>query len=301
MRDYHSRSLSEHNQRLWIAYRHDMRVRNLSEHTVSNYFQALYAADSFFAAPLGTLTRLDIKAWLSEELSRLKDTTVRIHFVGLRVFYNWMVKEELLAVSPMKGMDEPAVAESNPRIPTDADLKALLRACSGSSFRDRRDTALFRLMLEPGGLRRAEVVSLRVDAVDITNELIEVQGKGNKVRYITYGARTGQALMRYLHVRDSHKDAKSDALWLGRFGPLSIYAIGQILETRCDSAGIERIKPHALRHAAADRSMAAGVSDLDMMTLFGWSNPSMLGIYARSNRLQRALASVRDKKLGDRL
>jgi integrase/recombinase XerC len=42
-----------------------------------------------------------------------------------------------------------------PVIPVD-DLRKLLKACEGREFLELRDTALIRLMLEPGGMRRAE-------------------------------------------------------------------------------------------------------------------------------------------------
>lgn len=289
------------NQRLWTAYRHDMKVRQLSEATIKHYFQGLKDADSYFAAGFDTLSRLDIKAYLAERSESLSDATVHMRWVVLRVFYNWMVAEDLIAKSPMNGIGEPQVKDNPPRIAPDDDLLKLLKACEGKGFRERRDTAMIRLMLEPGGPRRAEIIAMSLDDLDLDNELILIHGKGGKVRYMPYGAKTGQALMRYLHLRDKHKHAASASLWLGRFGPLTIYAVGQILEVRCAAAGVERIKPHGLRHVAADKAMAAGIGDLDMQTLFGWTSGRMLAVYARSNRTSRAINSARMKAVGDRL
>jgi site-specific recombinase XerD len=289
----------EHNNRLWIAYRHDLKIRRLSAATVTNYFETLLDAERYFKTSFDTLTRLDIKAYLAEASERLADSSVHIRWVGLRAFFNWMISEDLMSTNPMTGVPEPSVIDNPPRIAPMKDIQALLKSVSGTSFRDRRDNALFRLMLEPGGMRRAEAIAMLVKDVDLDSELILIHGKGGKERYLPYGARTGQALMRYLHVRAKHKDAAEPALWLGRFGALTIYAIGQILKVRCDSAGIERINPHGLRHFAADRAMSAGISDLDLQTLFGWSSARMLAVYARSNRTARAIASARDKALGD--
>lgn len=289
------------NQRLWTAYRHDLLIRQLSPATISHYFQGLKDADSFFAAGFDELTKLDIKAYLAERSQTLSDATVHMRWVVLRVFYRWMVAEELISKSPVDGVGEPQVIDNPPRIAPDDDLLKLLKACEGKGFRERRDTALIRLMLEPGGPRRAEIIAMKLEDVDLDNELILIHGKGGKTRYMPYGAKTGQALMRYLHLRSKHKHAGSDSLWLGRFGALTIYAIGQILEVRCAAAGIERIKPHGLRHVAADKAMAAGISDLDMQTLFGWSSGRMLEVYARSNRVSRAINSARMKAVGDQL
>ena len=49
------------------------------------------------------------------------------------------------------------------------DLRKLLKACEGAGipFLRLRDTALIRLTLEPGGMRRAEVIGLTEGSVDL--------------------------------------------------------------------------------------------------------------------------------------
>lgn len=289
------------NQRIWLLYRADLRIRHLSPRTIENYYESLSDAARCLKQPFETCTRADLKLYLGDCVDRLADSTVHMRWSILKIFYNWMVREELIQKNPMDGIDEPQVTDNPPPIRSDDDIRKLLKACSGTSFRDRRDTAIIRLMLEPGGPRRAEVIGLTLDAVDTEHELLTITGKGNKIRYMPYGAKSSQALNRYLLARDRHKDASSEALWLGRFGPLTIYALGQMLEARCQQAGIQKINPHGLRHYAADKSMSAGISGIDMQTLFGWSSPRMLAVYARSNRTTRAIASAREKGVGDRL
>jgi site-specific recombinase XerD len=292
----------EHNQGLWTAYRHDLRIRDASPETIRNYFESLDRADKYFKAPFTGLTKFDIKGYIAQLLDLgLKRTTIETNYVGLRVFFNWMVREELIPTSPIKGVDCPEVPDVPPAIPQVSDIKALLKACSGTDFRSRRDNALFRLMIEPGGTRRLEVIRLELEAVDTENDIIRVLGKGGKTRFITYGARTGQALFRYLNVRENHKYAHTDALWLGRYGPLGKFALAQILKNRCAQAGIQKINPHALRHFSADQAMAAGMTEQDLMTLFGWSTRRMVDVYGRANKTNRALASAKLLALGDKL
>ncbi|MDL4773612.1 tyrosine-type recombinase/integrase [Actinomadura xylanilytica] len=101
------------------------------------------------------------------------------------------------------------------------------------------------------------------------------------------------------------KDPDSDGpalLWLGWCGkPLDASGIYQMIERRCDEAGIPRIHPHQLRHFAVDAWYEDGGSIQDAMTLFGWSSPAMAHHYAKATAGKRAVAASRRASLGDRL
>lgn len=290
------------NQRLWTFYLADLRIRKLSHHTIANYLQTLNGLDKFLKAPFTDASKLDLMSYFADQQTRCAERTVHLRYVGINVFYNWMLKEELIPRSPVKGIPEPEIVDVAPVIPPDDSMKKLLKVCAGTNFTDRRDTAIFRMMAEPGGPRRAEILGMRIEDVNFEESLFEVLGKGGKRRVIPYGARTAQALMRYMVARTKHRYAASDVLWLGHLGPLKESSLIQILRRRCNAAGIRRINPHAIRHYSADKALASGdLSDLDIQTLFGWSSNKMLEVYARANRTQRAIASARKAGLGDKL
>ena len=83
---------------------------------------------------------------------------------------------------------------------SDAELARILKACAGKEFRDRRDEAVIRVLLDCG-IRVSELCGLTVDGVDLDREMALVTGKGNKVRPVYFGARTARALDRYLRER----------------------------------------------------------------------------------------------------
>jgi hypothetical protein len=59
-------------------------------------------------------------------------------------------------------MRPPTVPEQAVPVVPVADLRTLLNACQGRDFLQLRNTALIRLTLEPGGMRRAEAIGLIV-------------------------------------------------------------------------------------------------------------------------------------------
>ena len=76
----------------------------------------------------------------------------------------------------------------------------MLAACAGKEFEDKRDTAIVRLFVDTG-MRRAELLGLRVVDVDFDQDVALVMGKGRKARACPFGSKAGLALGRYLRQR----------------------------------------------------------------------------------------------------
>jgi site-specific recombinase XerD len=75
------------------------------------------------------------------------------------------------------------------------DLRSLLAACAGKEFGDKRDTAIGRLVVDTG-VRRAELLGLKVTDIDFDQDVALVLGKGRKARACPFGSKTGLALGR---------------------------------------------------------------------------------------------------------
>jgi site-specific recombinase XerD len=261
---------------------------------------------------LESASRNDLLAVSTDELRRfiahLLDTrspaTAAVRYRSLQQFYGWAVRDGLTSTNPMATMRPPTIPEKPvPVVPLD-DLRKLLKACEGRDFLELRDTALIRLMLEPGGMRRAEIVGLTVDSIDLENDVVVVLGKGRRPRAIPYGHRTGQALTRYLRARMGHPRVKldPDALWLSQKGALTDNGLAQMLERRCVQAGIAKVKPHQLRHTSAHMWFTEAPGDqTSAMRLFGWRSTQMLQRYASSTADARAHAAARKHAIGDKL
>lgn len=205
---------------------------------------------------------------------------------------------------PMSKIENPRPKVKPVPLYTDAQLSALLATCSpGKEFVDRRDLAILRLLLDTG-VRRDEISKLRLDSFNIARQEVEVVGKGRKIRTVTYGAKTADAIDRYLAARRKHKDAKLPGMWLAggtRRGEITYRAFEGIIKRRAARAGVDGAFLHRFRHTAADAFLAAGGQEGDAMELFGWESRVMLDRYGREGRRRRALAAQRRLSPGDRV
>ncbi|MBV9290961.1 MAG: tyrosine-type recombinase/integrase, partial [Frankiales bacterium] len=216
------------------------RAKNLSPKTIKNYVDsARCLADHHAGKPLTDMSRGDVEDYLVSVLTARTASTAATRFRCLQQFYRWAVDvEELVERSPMVGMSPPEIPEKSPGVLTDEEIRRLLAVCDGRGFTERRDTAIIRLMLEPGGMRIGEVSGLAVDDVDLDRDLAHVMGKGRRARAIPFGDHTGQALTRYLRERGKHPQAAAPWLWLGAKGPLTASGVDQAIRRRAAAAGL---------------------------------------------------------------
>jgi site-specific recombinase XerD len=284
-------------------WEHALRAEHKSDQTVRSYTESARMLAIFLdGADLLTVSTDDLRRFLADLLARRSPSTAAVRYRSLQQFYAWAVRDQLIDTSPTATMRPPSVPEKMVPVIHIDDLRKLLKACEGRDFHDLRDTALIRLMLEPGGMRRAEVVGLAVGDVDLESDVVVVLGKGRRPRAIPYGHKTGQALTRYLRARMRHPLAtRTDALWLAQKGALTDNGLGQMLERRCAQAGIPKIHAHQLRHTSAHLWFTESGDETSAMRLFGWRSRQMLQRYASSTADARALAAARKLGIGDQL
>lgn len=247
------------------------------------------------------LTKTLVRAWVADLLDNgAEPTTARARLMAVRRFSAWLTEEDEQDNDPLLGMRPPKVdTKVTPRL-TDAQIVAMLKACSGKEFIDRRDEAVLRLLLETG-MRAGELLGLALSDVDVSNGVAVIRrGKGGKGRTVPFGPQTARALDRYLRARRTHRLADSAAFWLGGGGQaFGYHGLDVALKRRATKAGIADFHIHLTRHTAAQRWLSAGGSEGGLMSVAGWSTRAMLDRYTAATAAERAAAEARGLNLGE--
>jgi integrase/recombinase XerC len=150
-----------------------------------------------------------------------------------------------------------AQAYRDTRGPGVSGYRAMLGVLSGSDPQSLRDRALL-AMLYTMALRRAEVIALNVEDLDLEGARAWIVGKGKSEREaVTVPAQTLEALRAWLEVRgfeDGPLFISLDRRLLGSLARPSLNAVTRRVREIGREAGV-KVSPHGLRHAGITRAL----------------------------------------------
>ena len=145
-----------------------------------------------------------------------------------------------------------------------------------------RDRAITLLMLL-GGLRAAEVRSLRLANVDMGLRRVRVTGKGGKERIVPVDGVFFTELAAYLREERPPRCAGAECFVVLRGPtvgqPLTEAGLRRIFRTHRHSSGALRVRPHRLRHTYGTELAAAGIDLLVLRELMGHAHPETTAAY----------------------
>ncbi|HHL40229.1 MAG TPA: site-specific tyrosine recombinase XerD [Deltaproteobacteria bacterium] len=201
---------------------------------------------------------------------------------ALRGFYRRLVTEGRLDSSPCELVDMPRIRPGLPAVLTLAETERLIEA-EGTGALDRRDRAMVELLYATG-LRVSELVSLRLNDLDLQNGLVRTIGKGGRERLVPIGQQAMAAVTTYIKGprRELLRGGESPYLFVtGRAAPMTRQNFWQRLKRRALHCGIDvaKVKPHALRHSIATHMLSRGADLRMVQTLLGHSDISTTQIY----------------------
>ncbi|HEV7974319.1 tyrosine-type recombinase/integrase [Amycolatopsis sp.] len=289
--------------RLLESWELDLRAQRKSPQTIKGYLtgarQYLAFCDAHGLEP--DLDKPTVNAFVLSLLDAGREaSTASTRQSAVKLFSAWLAAEDFIPRDLIIGLAPPQLDKKVVDRLTEDECRALIKACEGKDFLDRRDNAIVRFMLE-AIVRASETVDMTVSGTKTrVGTALIVRGKGGKGRTVPFGPQTGRAIDRYLIVREKHRLARSDVLWLGERGKLLGYSgLYKALGYRAKLAGIDNFHPHLTRHTSAQRWLDAGGSEGSLMAVAGWANRDMIEKYTRATASTRAAAEARTLNLGE--
>lgn len=254
--------------------------KKLGDNTINSYMIDLEDFFKTFNGSIESCTKKDILTYISS-INGLEVSTVNRHISSLKSFFNYLVDESIIKVSPIEEVSSLKKAKKLPKYLSISEVDKLLNIPLNSEF-DYRNKAMLELMYGTG-LRVSELVSIEYSNIDFENSIIRINGKGKKERIIPLGEVASYYLKIYLSDYRSKllKRNTYNQVFLNNHGkPITRQGFNYILENIRELTGIEKeITPHVLRHSFATHLLEGGADIRSIQEMLGHENISTTNIY----------------------
>lgn len=267
--------------------------RNLSRNTALSYCGDLKLFLSYCERkridPLKAAPEILQNYLWDEKKKGLKTASLFRRTEAIKAFYKFLTLENILKKNPLQAFKAPRLEKRLPKTLSVQETEKLLSYEGGEKYQTVRTLAVLEL-LYASGIRISELVSLKLEEVNITQGWIRVFGKGSKERLVPVNERACELLKKYLELRDLRFSGRGAQSWvfLNKSGKkLSRVQLWKDIKNFAREAGLERkVHPHLLRHSFATHLLQRGADLRSIGEMLGHSSLSTTQIYTHLDNSQ---------------
>ena len=293
-------------------------VRRYSQRTVAIYEYVLndYAASVEATDDNELIGALNVSQLRSYEMSmidsrKMSPKSVSLHMSVLSGFCKFLIKKNLIESNPVAMVSRPRQQKRLPEFfrsdsmkqyfaATDyavdvASLEAFIQSPESESGKAAYEKRLARLIvniLYSLGIRRSELVGLKISSVDFGRKVVKIHGKGDKMREIPLVASLSEEILLYLKAVEAmcggKRSLNEPLLVTYRMNPLYPMYVDRTIKSELgDVEGITgRRSPHVLRHSLATELLNDGADLHSIKEMLGHSSLATTQIYTHSSIAQ---------------
>jgi len=265
--------------------------KRFSPHTITSYQTDLtgffdYVQLTYGVVPLNQLSHIYIRSWLAQ----LKDGGLTAKSINrkistLRSFFKYGLKMGWIMQTPMTKINAPKNEKRLPRFIAKKELDLLFNHIEFPDDWNGKTDRLIFLIFYNTGLRLSELISLKENSVDFSNQNIKILGKGNKERIIPMSQEMVKEIENYI-VSKSENDAFRNAEVLlvdnkgKKLAPRNVYRTVKKYLSLVTT--VDKKSPHILRHSFATHLTNNGAELNAVKDLLGHSSLAATQVYTHN-------------------
>ena len=259
-----------------------------------------------------------------------KATTVHQHLSVLSSFAKFLVQRGVLESNPVRAVRKPKTEKRLPVHYRENEMESYMEQSAWQASAENLDLLLSyplpwgkgpakdlyecrlrRLiisLLYYTGVRRAELIGLKIKNFDPSRGILHVLGKGDKMRDIPVISSLSEEISLYLNATKSmeagERSPESPLLVTVKGAQLYPEYVDRAVKAELDKAGIQgRKSPHALRHSLATSLLEEGADLTSIKEVLGHASLAATQVYTHATveRLKTVYANAhpRAKKSND--
>jgi integrase/recombinase XerC len=266
--------------------------KKYSPHTVNAYLNDLISFETYIKTEFDSEDLLKvnyslIRSWIVSLVdAQISNTSVNRKISSLKSYYKFLLKTKQIAISPLlkhKSLKTPKALQ----IPfSEKELDEVLNFITyPEGFEGVRDKLIIDLFYSTG-IRRTELIHLKMLNIDLSNATLKVLGKRNKERILPLLPNIASQIKLYLTERAYlERITDNDIFFLTLKGVKMNDSLVYRLINSYFSNVSEKVKksPHILRHTFATHLLNNGADLNSVKELLGHSSLASTQIYTQSS------------------
>jgi len=265
--------------------RHLVSERGSSPHTVEAYNRDILVFIKYLEEIACTEPeRRHVEAFMGHMRETGKSTRSIVRSISaLRGFFNFLLLDGKIKVSPLEDVDTPKFQPPIPRVLSEDEMGELIRLPEGEKMAVRDRTILE--LLYATGLRVSELIGLKKGDVNLNGGFVVALGKRSKERVVPLGSYSRDAIKAYLET----EKPPGQYLFPNRHGGMiTRQAIWKVIRKYGLRLHKGRVSPHTIRHTFATHLLEGGADLRSVQVLLGHEDISTTQIYTHvdSKRLK---------------
>jgi integrase/recombinase XerC len=217
---------------------------------------------------------------------KYSDRTIARKISSLRVFFKYLVQQELIDSNPAEYVQIPKLKKKLPDFLFYEEIIKLINSFKDNNPATKRDQAIIELLYGTG-MRVTELSDLNICDINLEDDTIKLLGKGSKERIVPFSMPVKTAIKKYIEKRGqipkkNYRQLMSNkALFINNIGKrLSARSIRRIINKYIQIACLnKKISPHVFRHTFATHLLNGGADLRSVQELLGHESLSTTQIY----------------------
>ena len=250
--------------------------------SVSNYLSTQFNEND-----LNKATSIFIRSWLAGlKEEGISSRSINRKISTLKSYYKFQLRKGEVKLSPMVSVISP---KSGRRLPMYVEKEGIDKLFSEIEFErgfKGITDKLILFLLYNTGIRRSELLNLKLSQVDFDNKNIKVFGKGKKERIIPISSELSLEINNYSKEKSNLENVVNSSVLLvtNKGKQLTTGYIYNVVKKYLSQVStIEKRSPHILRHTFATHLMSNGADLNAVKELLGHSSLAATQVYTHNN------------------
>lgn len=268
-----------------------VKEKNYSPLTVDAYSKDLESLVEFLKAEydvdaLEEVNYGQIRSWIvSLSENGISNRSINRKISSLKTFYRFLLKIKVIEVSPL-AKHQPLKTMKQIQVPfSEKEMNRLKEISFPDDFNGVRDRFVVELLYTTG-IRRAELIGLKTQNIDLSAKTIKVLGKRNKERVLPILEAVIPLIKNYIDKRNGLTNVvDSEYFFLTEKGVKMYESLVYGIINKYFSSISDKVKksPHVLRHSFATHLLNNGADLNSVKELLGHSSLASTQIYVNSS------------------